>query len=168
MNLSDAILPDDLLLARLVTAKLVNVTHGILSVGIAALELDSPTDFLTGKDRVILGFLEVLRCVGVRPRHADKIELLRQAVNKLTERAVEFHGCFLELAQWRTMPAAAIHETAKRLAALYTDFLHSLAALAALLGVDLEYTGNAQQAENRVDDFLQVLNRSAIPLSASP
>jgi hypothetical protein len=158
MNLADAIPPDDLLLARLVTSKLASVTHGILSVGVAALELDSPTEFLTGKERVILGFLEVLRCIGVRPGHADKIELLRQAVNQLAERGVGFHSRFLELARWRTMPAAAIHETAERLKALYTDFLRSLAAFSALLGQDSDYTGKAQQGRNRVDEFLLTLN----------
>jgi hypothetical protein len=168
MNLADAIPPDDLLLARLVTSKLASVTHGILSVGVAALELDSPNDFLTGKDRVILGFFEVLRSIGVRPGHADKIELLRQAVNQLAERASEFHRRLLELAQWRTMPSAAIHETAERLSALYTDFLHSLAAFSALLGLDSDFSGKAQQGKNRVDEFLRILKQSGTSLTTLP
>jgi hypothetical protein len=110
----------------------------------------------------------VLRCIGVRPGNADKIELLRQAVNQLAERAVEFHSCFLELAAWRTMTSTAIHETADRLAALYTDFLHSLAAFSALLGLDSDYTGKAQQGRNRVDEFLRILKRSATPLTTLP
>jgi hypothetical protein len=168
MNLADAILPDDLLLARLVTSKLASVTHGILSVGVASLELDSPTDFLMGKDRVLLGFLEVLRCIGVRPGHVDKIEMLRQAVNQLAERAVEFHRAFLELAQWRTMPSAAIHETAERLAARYTDFIRSLAGFSALLSLDSDYSGKAQLGRDRVDEFLRILNRSTTSQTASP
>jgi hypothetical protein len=168
MNLADAIPPDDLLLARLVTSKLASVAHGILSVGVAALELDSPADFLTGKDRVILGFLEVLRCIGVRPGHADKIELLREPVNQLAEQVVEFHSSFLDLARWRTMPSAAILETAERLAVLYTDFLGSLAAFSALLGLDSDFTGRAQQGRNRVDEFLRTLDRNATPMTTLP
>ncbi len=116
MNLAHAIPEDDLLLARLVSSKLASVLHGIVSVGVAALELDSPADFLTGKDRVVLGFLEVLRCIGVRPGHADKVELLRQHVNQLADLAVQFHSCFLELAHWRTTALAA-QLFAKRLTA---------------------------------------------------
>jgi hypothetical protein len=161
MSIANAIPQDDLLLARLVSSKLASVMHGIVSVGVATLELNSPTDFLTGKDRVILGFLEVLRCIGVQPGHADKVELLRQQVNQLSELAVGFHGRFMELAQWRTMPTTAVHETAHRLSELYTDFLRSLGAFTSLFGLDSDYTSKAQQGRNRVNEFLQTLKRSA-------
>jgi hypothetical protein len=157
MNLADAIPPDDLLLARLVCSKLVNVLDGIVSVGVASLELDSPTDFLAGKDRLILGFLEVLRCIGVRPGHADKVEQLRHPVHRLTELATQFHGRFMELARWRGMAPEAVRDTAGRLSQASTDFVRSLGAFCSLLGMGPECCGKAQQGISRVDDFLQVL-----------
>ncbi len=157
MNLADAIPPDDLLLARLVCSKLVNVLNGVVSVGVASLELESPTEFLADKDRLILGFLEVLRCVGVRPGHADKVELLRQPVHRLMELATLFHRHFMELTRWRSLPPEAVRETAGRLSGAYTDFVRSLGAFSSLLGMGPECYVKAQQGISRVDDFLQVL-----------
>jgi hypothetical protein len=157
MNLSNAIPPDDLVLARLVCSKLAGVMNGIVSVGTATLELESPTDFLVGKDKVILGFLEVLRYVAVKPGHADKVELLRQQVDQLSERAVLFHHHFLELAHWRGMSPENVRAAAGRLTATYTDFFRALGAFCSLLGIDSDYSSKVQQGKRRVDEFLQTL-----------
>src|SRR5262245_42979363 len=68
-----AVPEDELRLARLTASKLARVLHGLLSVGTGALELERPADFLAGREQTPLGFLEVLRCTGVRAGHADKL-----------------------------------------------------------------------------------------------
>jgi hypothetical protein len=165
MNLSHAIPQDDLLLARLVCAKLAGIMNGIVSVGVAALELESPADFLAGKDKVVLGFLEVLRSVGVQPGHADKVELLRQHVNQLSELAVLFHRRFMELAQWRVLPPEDVRDAVGRLAAIYTDFFRALGAFSLLLGMDSDYSSKVQQGRRRMDEFLQIVQEGPVPQS---
>jgi len=157
MNLSHFIPRDDLLLAELPSAKLADVLHGIMSVGVACLELKSPTDFLTGKDRVLLGFLEVLRCIGVKPGHADKVELLRQPVDQLADLAVQFHSVFMELGHWRNMPSKDIREVGNRLAMSYAQFFQALGAFCSLLGLKSDYSAKVQQGRDRVDEFLRTL-----------
>jgi hypothetical protein len=157
MNLADAIPQDDLLLARLVCSKLAKVVNGIVSVGAATLELESPTDFLAGKDKIVLGFLEVLRCIGVKPGHADKVELLRRQADQLSELAVLFHSRFMELTRWRAMSPEAICETVGRFSAVYGDFFQALEAFSSLLGMDDDYSSTAQQGKRRVGELLQTL-----------
>ena len=82
MNLTHAIPEVELLLARLTTTKLAKVMHGFLSVGSASLEMASPSDFLTGREKTPLGFLAVLRCIGVNVHNVDKLPLLRQQVDQ--------------------------------------------------------------------------------------
>src|SRR5947209_8758843 len=101
MNVSAAVPHDELLLAQLVSAKLARVINGMLSVGLATLELDSPTAFLSGKDKVLLGFIEVLRCVAVKPGNAEAIEVLRRQTHQLSDLAIRFCNLFTELARWR-------------------------------------------------------------------
>jgi len=163
MNVANAIPEDDLILARLVCSKLASIVKGIVSVGVATLELESPADFLVGKDKVVLGFLEVLRSVGVQPGHADKVELLRQHVKQLSELAVLFNRRFMELAQWRVMPAGYIRAAAGRLSAIYTDFFRALAAFSSLLGMDSDYSSKIQEGRRRVDEFLLTLDERHEP-----
>jgi hypothetical protein len=158
MNLANAIPEDDLALVRLVCTKLAIVMNGIVSVGVATLELRSPTDFLAGKDNVVLGFLEVLRSVGVKPGHADEVELIRQPVDQLSELAALFHRHFMELARWRDMPAETVRAAAGRLSATYTDFFRALGAFSSLLGMNSDYSGKIQEGRRRVDEFLLTLN----------
>lgn len=158
MNLANAIPQDDLVLARLVCAKLAGIMNGIVSVGVATLELESPADFLAGKDKVVLGFLEVLRSVGVQPGQAEKVELLRQHVNQLSELAALFHRRFMELTQWRVMAPENVRDAADRLSVTYTDLFRALGAFSSLLGMDPDYSGKIQDGRRRVDEFLLTLN----------
>ena len=158
MNLASAVPRDDLLLAQLSIAKLAEVMHGILSVGVASLELESPTDFLAGKDQVLLGFLEVLRCIGLRPGHAGQVELLRRPVDQLADLALQFHRAFMALAHWRTLSPEETRATANGLADCYTQFFQALGDFGALFGMHADYSAKTQQGKNRVEEFLQTLS----------
>lgn len=158
MNLASAIPHDDLLLAQLAVAKLAKVMQGIMSVGVASLELDAPADFLAGKDQVLLGFLEVLRCIGLRPGHAGQMELLRRPVDELADLARQFHRAFLALAQWRTLSPEDTRQAARRLTECYAQFFRALEGFAALLGMDVDYAAKAQQGTIPTEEFIRNLS----------
>ncbi len=157
MNLSHTLPQDELQLARLTAAKLARVMHGLMSVGTASLEMASPTDFLAGREQVPLGFLEVLRCVGVKPGHADKVELLRQPVQQLTDLARQFHGSFLELAHWRSLPPEDLHAALDRLGDCYLQFCRGLETFCSLLGMEANYSDQARQDRALLEGFFQTL-----------
>jgi hypothetical protein len=161
MSLAEALPQDDLLLARLCLSKMADVTHGILSVGLACLELPSPADFLAGKDKVLLGFVEVLRSLGTKPGHADKVELLRRQADALADRATEFHGLLMRLARWRALSPAETRETARCLAESFARFFQSLATFSSLLGMKTDYSEKVQEGTERLHGFLQVLDSAA-------
>jgi len=88
MALSHAIPADDLLLARLAAAKLAKLVRGLFTVGLAALETDRPLDFLHGRERPPLAFVEVLACAG----------LFRREAEALADSVREIHGGLAALA----------------------------------------------------------------------
>jgi hypothetical protein len=148
MNLSDALPADELLLAQLAAGKLAKVMHGLMSVGIASLETDDPAGFLAGRERTPLGFLEVLRCIGVKPGHAEKVEPLRQQVRELIELASNTHGALVELAHWRTMSRSEIQKAVDRAGDGYAQWCQRLGQFCAQLGMEVDYSAQAEQ--NRV------------------
>jgi hypothetical protein len=157
MNLAHALPQDELLLAQLTASKLAKVMHGLMSVGTGSLEMASPTDFLSGRDKVPLGFLEVLRCIGVKPGHTDKIEVLRQQVDQLSELTSRFYTVFMELAHWRSMSREDVRQTADRLVVSYTEYLQRLGAFCSMLGMDPDYSAKAQIGRFGIDSFLRTL-----------
>lgn len=157
MNLTHAIPQDELILARLTASKLARIMHGLLSVGSASLEMESPTDFLKGRDKTPLGFLEVLRCVGVNVEHADKVHLLRQQVDELSELTRQFHNLFMELAHWRTMPIPDVRALVDQLADAYTRFCELLGVFCGQLGMDSDYSEQARQDRQMLDAVFQTV-----------
>jgi hypothetical protein len=158
MGLTDALPPDELLLARLTASKLARVMHGLLSVGTAALEMESPAAFLAGREKAPLGFLEVLRCIGVRPGHADKVELLRERVGELSELGSRCHGLLLELARWRDLAPQEVRAAVDRLGETYAQFCRRLGLFCSLLGVEADYSGQAQQDPALLGAFFQTVS----------
>jgi len=140
MSFADAIPSEDLILARLVCSKLAKVMHGTLSVGMATLESSSPTSFLNNRDKRPLGFIEVLRSIGVNPGCTAEREMLREAADQLSELVSRFHSIFLELTRWQSMSPQNVRETADRLAEAYAQFCRSLGMFCSQLGIDSAYT----------------------------
>jgi hypothetical protein len=157
MDLTQALPQDEQFLAQLTTPKLAKVMHGFLSVATTSLQMESPADFLGGREKTGLGFLEVLRCVGVKPGHADKIEFLRQRVDQLSELGRRFHGLFLELAGWRSMSPQDIRITVERLGDTYAQFCQLLGTFRSELGADSDYSAQARQDRDMLDAFLPTL-----------
>jgi hypothetical protein len=145
MNLTDALPQDELTLARLTAAKLAKVMHGLVSVGAASLAMETSMDFLTGRDKTPLGFLEVLACVGVRPGHEDKISLLRERVKELADLTSQFHRLFIELTNWRSMPPPDVNATVERLGDSYALFCQRLGDFCSMLGMQADFTQQAIQ-----------------------
>lgn len=168
MNLTQAIPQDELLLARLTASKLAKLMHGLLSVGSASLELDSPSDFLAGRERTPLGFLEVLRCTGVNVEHVDKVQLLREQVDQLCELTRQFHGLFMELAHWRTMSVQDTRASVDAVADSYTQFCRRLGDFCSQLGMDADFTAQAQLDRELLDAVFQtVLSNESARLPAN-
>jgi hypothetical protein len=155
MNLADAIPHDDLALARLTASKLAKVMHGLMSIGTASLGMPSPADFLAGRDKTPLGFIEVFRCVGLKAGHADQIPLLRDHVEQLADLVSRFHDHFLHLAAWRTLSDSDVRATAERLGETYSQFCEQLGRFCALLGMDGDFSVQAQQDRAGLDGFFQ-------------
>src|SRR4051812_32771689 len=65
-NVSDAILPDELKLAQLACTKLTRLVHGLMSVGIAAVELPNAAGFFKGRDEPFLALVTALRYTSVK------------------------------------------------------------------------------------------------------
>lgn len=118
--------------------------------------MDSPADFLAGRDKTPLGFLEVLKCIGVKPGHADKIPLLRQKVDELTNLTERFHANFMELSQWRTISPQDVRETVDRLSEMYTAFCILLGAFCTTLGMEEEYSQQADQDKYILDSWYRL------------
>jgi hypothetical protein len=156
MNLKAAVPPDELLLAQLAASKLSKIVHGLMSVGLASLELEPPGNFLAGRDKVLLGFVEVLRCIAVKPGHGEELELLRHSVERISVLAQQFHAQFPELAGWRALPSDRVREGAHRLLASYTALCESLGALCLLLGADFTESNHVQRAREAIETFLHV------------
>jgi len=157
MDLTDALPRNELLLAQLTTDKLGKVMHGLVSVGTASLELESPADFLTGREKTPLGFLEVLRCIGVKPGHADKIDLLRERVDELSESTNRVHGALMELADWRNMPPQDIEATVDCLGNDYARFGQRLDTFCSLLGMESNYSDQARQDSALLEAFFKTV-----------
>jgi hypothetical protein len=155
MNLTDTLPPEELVLARLTTDKLAKVMHGLMSVGTASLELDSPADFLAGREKTPLGFLEVLRCIGVRPGHAGAIELLRERVGELSDGVVRIHAGLVELAGWRSTPPPMVDAEVVRLADDYALFCDRLESFGSLLGMEGTYADQARRDRAGLEGFFR-------------
>jgi hypothetical protein len=146
MSLAESIPPDELQLARLTASKLSKVVNGLVSVGTGCLMMPSPLDFLAGRDRTPLGFVEVLRCIGVKPGHADKIPLLREQADQLARSIQHVHAGLLRLASWRSLPAPEIHEAVEQLCEGYEQFCARLGNFSALLGLEADSSAQARVA----------------------
>lgn len=157
MNLTDALPPEELVLARLTTDKLAKVMHGLWSVGTASLELDSPADFLAGREKTPLGFLEVLRCIGVRPGHAGAIELLRERVGELSDGVDRIHAGLMELAGWRSTSPQMVDAEVERLADEYVRFCDRLESFGSLLGMEANYADQARGGRAGLEGFFQAV-----------
>lgn len=155
MNLEHAILPEELVLARLTAAKLGKVMHGLMSVGAASLELDSPTDFLTGREKTPLGFLEVLSCIGVAAEYGDKVPLLRQPVRQLSSLVRQFHRQLIDLASWRSLSPEETRAAVCRVADSYTQFCEVLSEFCGMLGMDVNLRQQANQDRALLEAFFQ-------------
>jgi hypothetical protein len=157
MNLTHAIAPDELLLAQLASAKLAMLIKGLMSVGVGALQLASPGGFFTGRDKVLLAFIEVLRCVGVGPGFGEGFDRLRGQADQLAGLASQFHQHFLELVPWRTLPPRDVRAAADRLFASYAELCQALAAFQALIGVPSDYSDQVQEGRELLGGFLKEL-----------
>jgi hypothetical protein len=157
MNLTHALPQDELLLARLTASKLAKIMHGLLSVGSASLSMESPTDFLTGREKTPFGFLEVLRCIGVYAEHIDVVQLLRQQVDQLSDLTRQFHTLFMELARWRTMSIQDVRALVDRLGDTYSQFCQLLGVFCSQLGMDSDYSDQAQQDRNYLEAVIQTV-----------
>src|SRR4051812_29616242 len=144
MNLTESLPQDELTLARLVASKLAKVMHGLMSVGTASLGMEASKDFLAGRDKTPLGFLEVLGCIGVKPGHADKIPLLRERVRELADVTSQFHQQFIELTNWRQMSPRHINAAVERLGDRYALFCQRLGAFCSMLGLEADFTEQAK------------------------
>jgi hypothetical protein len=156
MDSARAIPEDELLLARLASAKLAKMLQGIMSVGTAALELESPADFLTGKDRALLAFIQVLECIGVKPGFGEIVQTLRLDATKLSLLALRFHQHFLDVARWRTLSAPDLCAAADRLLASYAELCQALDAFREHLGVECDCSPQVQQARQALSATLNL------------
>jgi hypothetical protein len=155
MDLTDAFPENELRLARLTASKLAKVMHGLMSVGTASLGFDPPSEFLVGREKTPLGFLEVLACIGVNPGHADKIPLLREQIDQLAILVKRFHSLFIELTQWRKMPPQLICTTVESLNDCYSRFCQLLGDFCKILGMDADYSQQAQEDEDLLVAFFR-------------
>ncbi len=151
MNLTQAIHPDDLLLARLTSAKLAKIMHGLLSVGTTALNLDSPADFLTDRLNTPLAFLEVLRWTG-------GTTAFREQVDQLSDLVRQFRTVFLELAGWPGLSMPNVRLLLDRLGDVYIRFCQLLGVFCSALGMDSDYSAHAQKGRDILDGVFQVLS----------
>jgi hypothetical protein len=161
MHVAHAIPEDELLLARLASAKLAGIVHGMMSVGVAALEAESPADFLAGKDRAMLAFIEVLECIGVKPGFGEIVQTLRRDAGKLSGLALRFHRHFLDVACWRTLSSPNLSAAADRLFASYADLCQALDAFRAHLGVESDCSPQVQKAREAVYATLNLCTPAA-------
>jgi hypothetical protein len=160
MNLTDALPQDELTLARLTAAKLAKVLHGWISVGTASLAMETATDFLNGRDKTPLGFLEVLGCIGVKPGHQSKIPFLRDRVKELAEATSQFHRLFLELANWRSLPPPDVRAAAEQLGDGYTSLCQRLDDFCSILGLELDLARQAVQDRSYLVAAFQTMTAS--------
>jgi hypothetical protein len=154
MNVTHAIPQDELLLAQLASAKLAKLIKGLMSVGVGSLQLESPLGFLADRNKVLLAFIEVLRCVGVSPMSGERYERLRHQADQLSDLVGRFHHHFVELAAWRTMSPPQVRATAGELVASYAELCQVLAAFRASIGVEADASAQVQQGREMIRGFL--------------
>jgi hypothetical protein len=154
MNLTQVIRQDELLLAQLASAKLAKLISGLMSVGVGSLQLESPVGFLANRDKVLLGFIEVLRCISVKPGNGEGHQRLRRQADRLFDLAGQFHQHFIELAAWRTLSPSQVETTANALVAKYAELLQALAVFRALIGVEADPSAQVQQGHEMMTAFL--------------
>jgi hypothetical protein len=155
MNISAAIPDDELILGRLACAKLAGMVQGIMSVGLASLELQSSVDFLTGRDRPHLGFIEVLSCISVRPGSAEAWKHLSDEANAMRNLFGQFYECLIRLSHWRNTPSADVLEATHRLIAAYVALFQSLQAFSDLLGMGADYSRFQRQGQQMASELCQ-------------
>jgi hypothetical protein len=119
MDIAQALPETELSLARAASAKLDKVLQGMMSVGVASLQLESRTDFFTGENHAPLAFIHVLECVGVKPGFGNALQSLRLAAKQLSRLAARFHQDFLDLCSLRAQQAQDLAGAAERLIGSY-------------------------------------------------
>jgi hypothetical protein len=154
MNVTQVIPQDELLLAQLASAKLAKLITGLVSVGVGSLYLETPVGFLANRDKVLLGFIEVLRCVPVKPGNGEIHERLRYQADQLLDLARQFHQHFIQLAAWRTMPPPQVRATADGLVANYAELCQELAVFRALIGAEADPSAQIPQGREMIRAFL--------------
>jgi hypothetical protein len=163
MNVAQVIPPDELLLARLASAKLAKLISGLMSVGVSSLQLESPAGFLANRDKVLLGFIEVLRCIGVKPGNGESQERLRHQADELFDLARQFHQHFIQLAAWRTLSPPQVQATADGLLAKYAALCQALAVFRNLLGEEADPSAGIQQGQEMLAAFLEYIGDPVTP-----
>jgi hypothetical protein len=161
MTLSD-ITEDELTLARLAALKLACRLHGLLSVGLASLQLmESPMQFFSGRDKPILAFIEVLRCTAARPGSETAAELAA-SVDQMSILSAEFYNCLVRLANWRTLEPGRIHEAGDALLSAYCRLLQTLHRFLQALSVPVDFSQKEHVGQELVSSVMKTLCEKSI------
>lgn len=162
MKTSD--IPDnELLLARSAAIKLEKLLSGFLSVGLGALQLDSPERFWNGRTGLISAILEVLRQTGVRPG-TDTARELKTLTACLSTRTDQFMESLASLLHWRQLPLSAIDRTATELSTGYFAALETLQALLQGLGADFDLAQRRHEATELIAAARRELQKAHVTL----
>jgi hypothetical protein len=121
MKTDNVFLEKELLLGRLLRSKLVMRLHGLISVGLASLESDSPLPFLIGRDKVVNALIEVLGALTVRPGYDAVQQSIVAHAARMARLWNTFYQNFLALGEWRSMSASDIRAIGDRLIASYSE-----------------------------------------------
>jgi hypothetical protein len=163
LDLSDALPPDELRLARLTAVKLAKVMFGLMSVGTGSLLFDPPNDFLAGREKTGQGFLEVLGYTGVKAGHSDKQPILWERVQRLSALAERCCRQLIRLNGWRSMTVEQVATLTNQLSDDYAQFCRDLGEFCSLLGPNADFSEQAANVRLMLDSFGQ----TATALTAS-
>jgi hypothetical protein len=147
---------DELALARLAGRKLAKLLHGILTVGLASIRMEQSSGFLTGRDRKILAFVEVL--CATSPSTSELADSLRE-ISALTP---AFYGKLVRLADWRNLEDAEIQDAANDLLSTYCTLLCALRKLLDSLGVQVDFSREQTVAKEFLTDATANLAQATV------
>jgi len=158
MKTEDTFLDSELLLGRLLRAKLVLRLHGIISAGLASLESDAPKDFLVGRDKVVGALIEVLGSLTVRPAHDAIQQSLAAQAARMALLWNAFYKDFLALSEWRTLSGNEIRSLGDRLISTYSEIEKAVHSVHSFQQVIDDETENRQNWERTGEMLSSMLN----------
>jgi hypothetical protein len=156
MNTIADVTDDELALAQLASKKLMELVDGFLSVSLASLFLGDPHSFISGRNKLIVSFIDVVGATGAKPASAFTRKL-QTLTGQLAEQTTLFYSILVRVAGWRSLGVEEIEADFESLKANYGQITEISDRLFELLGTGAHPEDRRLASRQMIDETMQQL-----------